>query len=102
MRVVRVFGLFVTFPVVSLLTATLHRLQPLVSHVFRAPFAAALVHNFTVHRSGTNTTSNPRRGFSANYVDARTRVLDPKPPLAGPIGVPGHTFPIVWPSPFAS
>lgn len=50
--------------------------------------------------SGVNVTAAPRRGFSANYVDARTRVLEPKPALAGPIGVPGHTFPLVWPSPF--
>ena len=74
-----------------------------ITHCFVSapPFCSpALVHNFTVHRSGTNTTPGARRGFSANYIDARTRVLDLKPPLAGPIGVPGHTFPIVFPAPF--
>ena len=62
---------------------------------------AFLCHNWVVHRSGTNTTDSPRRGLSVNYIDARTRVLDPKPPLAGPLGAPGSSFPLVWPSPFA-
>lgn len=65
-----------------------------------APGQAFLCHNFTVHRSGINTTDAPRRGFSVNYIDARTRVLDPKPPLAGPLGSPGTDFPLVWPSKF--
>lgn len=62
---------------------------------------AFFCHNFTVHRSGTNSTEHARRGFSVNYIDSRTRVLDPKPPLAGPLGTPGGAFPLVWPSPFA-
>ena len=61
---------------------------------------AFLCHNFTVHRSGINSTPAARRGFSINYIDARTKVLDPKPPLAGSIGTPGSTFPIVFKSPF--
>ena len=65
------------------------------------PGDAFLCHNFTVHRSGTNSTEAARRGFSANFVDARTRVLDPKPELAGSLGTPGGSFPIVFPSPFA-
>jgi hypothetical protein len=64
------------------------------------PGEAALVHNFTVHRSSINTTSNPRRGFSVNYIDGRTKVLDPKPEGSGPIGVPGDSFPVVFPSKF--
>ena len=46
------------------------------------------------------TPTPPMVGFSANYIDARTRVLDPKPALAGPLGEPGSAFPLVWPSPF--
>jgi phytanoyl-CoA hydroxylase len=61
---------------------------------------AFLCHNFTIHRSGINNTAAARRGFSVNYIDARTRVLDPKPSLAGNIGTPGSTFPLVFPSPF--
>jgi hypothetical protein len=56
---------------------------------------AFLCHNFTVHRSGINTTAGARRGFSANYVRASTRVLIPKPELAGPLGEPGTAFPDV-------
>ena len=70
-------------------------------------FAQSCVRTVAAHpavlqppRSGINVTAAPRRGFSANYIDARTRVLDPKPALAGPIGVAGHTFPLVWASPF--
>jgi len=64
------------------------------------PGESWLVHNWTIHRSGTNSTAISRNAFSANYIDARTRVLSPKPPLAGPIGKPGDSFPIVWDSPF--
>ena len=62
---------------------------------------AFFCHNWTVHRSGINSTDSARRGFSVNYIDARTRVLDPKPALAGPLGTPGGAFPNIWPSPFA-
>lgn len=65
------------------------------------PGDAFLCHNWTVHRSGVNSTDAARRGFSVNLVDARTRVLDPRPALAGPIGEAGQTFPLVFPSPFA-
>jgi phytanoyl-CoA hydroxylase len=34
---------------------------------------AVLLHNFLLHRSGINTTSAPRRAFSATYMDASTR-----------------------------
>lgn len=61
---------------------------------------AFLAHNWLVHRSGTNTTAAPRRGFSVNYIDSRTRVLDPKPEGAGPLGTAGSSFPLVFPSPF--
>lgn len=72
-----------------------------VVDVTLAPGQAFLCHNFTVHRSGTNTTDAPRRGFSVNYIDARTRVMDPKPAGAGDLGTPGTSFPEVMPSPFA-
>ena len=32
-----------------------------------------LLHNFTLHRSETNTTNQPRRAFSVCYIDAATR-----------------------------
>lgn len=62
---------------------------------------AVLCHNWLVHQSSTNTTAEPRRGFSVNYIDARTRVLNPKPALAGELGIPGSDFPLVFASPFA-
>ncbi len=37
--------------------------------------SVALLHNWTLHRSGVNHTDAPRRAFSANYMDASTRVL---------------------------
>jgi ectoine hydroxylase-related dioxygenase (phytanoyl-CoA dioxygenase family) len=58
---------------------------------------AFLCHNWTVHRSGINTTGAPRRGFSVNFVDGRTRVCDPRLPGAGSIGETGRTFPEVFP-----
>lgn len=61
-----------------------------------APGQAVLCHNWLCHRSGVNTTQEPRRGFSANFVDARTRVCDPRLPGAGPIGETGKTFPVLW------
>jgi ectoine hydroxylase-related dioxygenase (phytanoyl-CoA dioxygenase family) len=62
---------------------------------------AFLCHNWTVHRSGINSTDSARRGFSANFVDSRTRVLNPLPALAGSLGTPGGAFPSVFESPFA-
>ena len=35
-----------------------------------------LLHNWTLHRSGTNATAIPRRGFSVCYMDAATRSLN--------------------------
>eukprot|EP00051_Salpingoeca_urceolata_P013079 m.163489 g.163489 ORF g.163489 m.163489 type:complete len:272 (+) comp17691_c0_seq3:46-861(+) len=32
----------------------------------------ALLHNWTVHRSGINSSTSPRRAFSVNYMDATT------------------------------
>ena len=43
------------------------------------PGESIMMHNWLVHSSGTNPTGVPRRAFSVNYMDARTRVLDPKP-----------------------
>jgi hypothetical protein len=44
-----------------------------------------LLHNFLLHRSGSNTTSQPRRAFSVTYMDAKTRTLDT-----------GQVFPVVF------
>ena len=46
---------------------------------------AILLHNFLLHRSGVNTTTSPRRAFSATYMDVGTRSV-----------VTGDTFPIVF------
>ena len=46
---------------------------------------AILLHNFLLHRSGVNTTTSPRRAFSATYMDVETRSV-----------VTGDTFPIVF------
>ena len=64
---------------------------------------SVLIHNFLLHRSGTNPTAKPRRAFSVNYADGRTRVLDPKPIVqpegrTGPkLGFPekGASLPII-------
>ncbi|NKB69351.1 MAG: hypothetical protein GKR89_19950 [Candidatus Latescibacteria bacterium] len=37
---------------------------------------AILLHNFLLHRSGTNSTTGARRAFSVTYMDAATRTLD--------------------------
>jgi len=37
---------------------------------------AILLHNFLLHRSGTNPTNFSRRAFSATYMDAETRTND--------------------------
>lgn len=49
---------------------------------------SVLMHNFLVHRSGTNPSSTPRRAFSVNYADGRTRVVHPRP-VVQPEGHPG-------------
>ena len=46
---------------------------------------AILLHNFLLHKSGTNSTSSSRRAFSVTYMDSETRTLDT-----------GQTFPIVF------
>lgn len=48
------------------------------------PGDVALLHNWLLHRSGVNTTSVPRRGFSVCYADARTSLPD------------GSRFPVVF------
>lgn len=69
-----------------------------------------LLHNLTLHRSGINTTTNPRRAISVAYVDARSRYLDGDASLgmetAGPrddaarphgaSGMIGGQFPVVF------
>ncbi len=46
---------------------------------------AVLIHNWMLHRSGFNTTANPRRAFSIAYMDAATRSV-----------ASGDTFPVVF------
>ena len=46
---------------------------------------AILLHNFTVHRSGVNGTSQPRRAFSVPYMDAATRSVSAN-----------QTFPVIF------
>ena len=60
------------------------------------PGESWLVHNWTIHSSGTNSTNTPRLAFSCNYIDGRTKVLNPKPQDSGPIGQPGQSFPIFF------
>ena len=42
---------------------------------------AILLHNFLLHRSGTNSTPSARRAFSVTYMDAETRTLDTGQPF---------------------
>ena len=60
---------------------SLQKLNPVQNgiHIEVASGESVLMHNFLVHGSGVNPTDQPRRAFSVNYCDARTRVLDPKP-----------------------
>lgn len=66
------------------------------------PGQAFLCHNWTIHRSSINTTGTARRGFSVNYIDSRTRVLDPKPADAGDLGTPGDGFPVIFEPQYAA
>lgn len=43
---------------------------------------AILLHNFLLHRSGTNATESARRAFSVTYMDAATRTLDTGQPFS--------------------
>ena len=45
-----------------------------------------LLHNWTLHRSETNSTNRPRRAFSVCYIDAATRQRDN-----------GRAFPQIFP-----
>lgn len=47
-----------------------------------------LIHNWTIHRSGVNPTQDPRRAFTACYMDARSRST-----------LTGAHFPVVFGSP---
>jgi len=49
------------------------------------PGHAVLLHNWLIHRSGTNPTAIPRRAFTACYMDGRTRST-----------VTGGSFPMVF------
>lgn len=46
---------------------------------------AILLHNFLLHRSGTNATESARRAFSVTYMDAETRTRDT-----------GQPFPVIF------
>ena len=34
----------------------------------------ALLHNYTLHKSGQNYSGNPRRAYSVNYMDGNTQI----------------------------
>jgi len=38
------------------------------------PGDVALLHNYTLHKSGENYTQNPRRAYSVNYMNAHTMI----------------------------
>lgn len=59
-----------------------------------------LCHNWLVHRSNSNSTNENRLGFSANYIDQRTRMLNPKPADASPLANVECMFKTIFPSPF--
>ena len=59
-----------------------------------------LVHNWTIHRSGTNKSDKPRWAFSANYIDGRTKMLNPKPKDASPLADIDCKFGEIFVSPF--
>ena len=46
---------------------------------------SGLLHNFLLHRSGTNATESARRAFSVTYMDAETRTQDT-----------GQPFPVIF------
>jgi hypothetical protein len=46
----------------------------------------ALLHNWTLHHSGVNTTDQPRRAFSVCYLEAATRAVQT-----------GQAFPLIFP-----
>jgi len=49
-----------------------------IVHVELKPGEVALLHNWLLHSSGVNDTDISRRGFSACYMDARTRDTRPQ------------------------
>lgn len=56
---------------------------------------AVLMHNWLIHRSGVNPTSQPRRAFTACYMDGRTRNTltgDHFPMIFGPQSIPSFPF----------
>jgi len=69
-----------------------------IDYLIAQPGETYLVHNWMIHCSETNKTSLPRWAFSANFIDGRTRVLNPKPYDAGSIGIPGQSFPLIFDS----
>eukprot|EP01083_Nonionella_stella_P163941 541181_1 len=58
-----------------------------------------LCHNWIIHRSGRNMTDRPRWGFSANYMDGRTKMLNPPAKGAGPLADLHCKFGEIFPSP---
>ena len=46
-----------------------------------------LLHNFLLHRSGTNSTDGPRRAFSVTYMDAEVRTVDTRQTFSKVFGV---------------
>lgn len=64
------------------------QVEALAADVEVAAGESVLMHNFLIHSSGVNPTGEPRRAFSVNYADGRTRVRDPRPEVE-PEGVAG-------------
>jgi phytanoyl-CoA hydroxylase len=56
-----------------------------VVHLEARAGEAILIHNWLLHRSGVNSTTQPRRAFSAAYMDARSKNVKT-----------GETFPIIF------
>ena len=42
----------------------------------------AVLHNWTIHRSGVNSSAGPRRAFSVNYMLGSTNIVDHNTDLA--------------------
>jgi len=81
-----------------------HQVEERATSVEVARGESVLMHNFLIHSSGTNATDAPRRAFSVNYADGRTRLIHPKPVVqpegkSGPVlgfTEPGQQLPVIF------
>lgn len=58
------------------------------------------ISSIALHQNARQSHRSDVTQLDGSYIDARTRVLDPKPALAGHLGTAGAAFPTVWNSPF--